>query len=145
MTRESQINLLTKPTCFKVSREVMKTTLELLREFGEEWLVFDGKRPCVTEAAAHEECCLYGLSEDEERHVLTLFEEISGQSLTRVSSLNELSGGQKVIFSALLALSSRAKNLLFINFFLALHESKKRRIEELIRQSPKTIRVIEDV
>jgi len=123
----------------------MKTTLELLREFGEEWLVLDGKRPCVTEAAVHEEFCLYGLSVESERRVLALFEEISGQTLTRVSRLHELSGGQKVIFSALLALNSQANHLLFINFFLALHETKKRRIEELIRQSPKTIRVIEDV
>ena len=123
----------------------MKTTIELLREFGEEWLVLDGKRPCVTEAAVQEEFCVYSLSAEEERRVLALFEEISGQALTCASRLHELSGGQKVIFSALLALHSSAKKLLFVNFFLALHESKKRRIQELLQQSSKTIRVMEDV
>ena len=124
---------------------MIRTTIDLLREFGEEWLVLDGKRPCVTEAAVHEECCLYGFSAEEERRVLTLFEEISGQTLSCASRLHELSGGQKVIFSTLLALHSSAKKLLFVNFFLALHESKKRRIQELLQQSSKTIRVIEDV
>ncbi len=123
----------------------MKTTIELLREFGEEWLVLDGKRPCVTEAAVHEEFCLYGLSVYDESHVFALFEEIGGQPLTRASLLHELSGGQKVIFSTLSALYSSAKNLLFVNFFLALHESKKHRIQGLLQQSSKTIRVIEDV
>lgn len=39
----------------------MNTTLELLQEYGQDYLLLDGRRPCVTDATVNEEFSLYGI------------------------------------------------------------------------------------
>lgn len=123
----------------------INTTLELLQEYGQDYLLLDGRRPCVTDATVNEEFSLYGIDAAQMDDILAEFQDIAGQQLERASNIRELSGGQQVILATLLALKSRAKRLMFVNFFLALHESKKARLGEMLRQSPKQIHVLENM
>ena len=123
----------------------MKTTLELLQEYGQEYLLLDGRRPCVTDATVNEEFCLHGLEPAQAEGILSEFYDIAGQKLERTSNIRELSGGQQVILATLIALKSRAKRLLFANFFLALHDSKKARLDNLLKQSSQQILLLENL
>jgi len=104
----------------------MKTLAKYITTYGEEYLIFDGRIPSLSNGTVLEEMNLYNISAESSTKILSLFEKIADKALSSSDKTGELSGGQKTILSIIIALESSAPKLLFVNFFKSLHSNKKR-------------------
>lgn len=104
-----------------------------------QYLNADALQPLITEAKLKSELLIYNLDKVSTASLLDTFTTISGKTISPESSLKELSGGQKVLLMALLALFSPAKAIRFINLMPALDLQRRQALGELIDASPKEI------
>ena len=103
------------------------------------YLIADGQHPLVCTDAVRDELILYNLGLKEEALLFSEFERITAKRIDIDSKLDALSGGQKVVLMALLALYSPAPRIEFVHLTHSLDEDKARQILELIKQSRKEI------
>ena len=113
-------------------------------EYGQNFLVLDGRVHSMSNSTIKDEIRLYNLSKEKYHKTIELFNRITGKSISDKSQVTELSGGQKLILSALIALESPARNIIFFDYFIALHQSKKDVLYSLIEKyrTYKNIKII---
>lgn len=109
--------------------------MDFLRRHGDEFLVMDGRVPLLTSTVIHDEARLYNLDPDAEAAALSRFTELTGREAGPDTAVTTLSGGQKIVIAALLALESPATDLLFVDFFRSLYPARRRALEEIIAAS----------
>lgn len=112
----------------------MKILTKYIEKYGEEYLIFDGRIPILSNATVLEELRLYNIPSQKHHKIMDLFEKITDKQINSEHKTGELSGGQKTILSIIIALESAAPKILFINFFKSLHQNKKNIIMELIKE-----------
>ena len=103
------------------------------------YLIADGQHPLVCTDLVRDEIILYNLGREEEVLLFAEFERLTGKKIDRESKLETLSGGQKVVLMALLALHSPAPRIEFVQLTHSLDEDKAALILDLIKQSRKEI------
>jgi len=103
------------------------------------YLTADAAIPLITNGKLRSEILIYNLDASSTDRLLKTYAEISGKELTPSSIINELSGGQKVLLMALLALFCPAPAIRFINLMPALDILRRQALGELIDNSPKEI------
>lgn len=125
----------------------MKTLAKYIKSYGEEYLIFDGRIPTLSNGTVLEELNLYNISAGKCQKILELFEKITDKKLSISHKTGELSGGQKTILSIIIALESAAPKILFVNFFKSLHHNKKEIILQLLHDytnSKEDIKIIQE-
>ncbi|MCB5253158.1 MAG: hypothetical protein RBR69_04305 [Candidatus Cloacimonadaceae bacterium] len=103
------------------------------------YLIADGQYPLVCTDLVHDEIILYNLDKEAQARLFAEFERITAKKIDRESKLEALSGGQKVVLMALLALLSPALRIEFVHLTHSLDQDKASQILDLIRQSSKEI------
>lgn len=103
------------------------------------YLIADGQHPLVCTDLVRDEFILYNLGTKEEALLFRDFERITAKKIDRESALDALSGGQKVVLMALLALYSPALRIEFVDLTHSLDEDKAAEILALIEKSKKDI------
>lgn len=97
-------------------------------------LICDASRPLLTNGLLLEELILYNLSEERTAYLYRDYEKITGKSIDANTRTSELSGGQKVMLMAMLALYSPARSILFLDLHYALDEANRITISGIIER-----------
>ncbi|MCK9557117.1 MAG: hypothetical protein PHO85_06635 [Candidatus Cloacimonetes bacterium] len=108
------------------------------------YLIADALHPLVCTDKVRDELLLYNIQAQDYPKVFEQFKLICDKGLDVASALQELSGGQKVILMAILAIYSPARRIHFINLNRYLDASKANALKTLIDGSDKEILVEED-
>jgi len=103
------------------------------------YLIADGQHPLVCTDAVRDEIILYNLGAKESARLFAEFERITAKKLNQDDKLDALSGGQKVVLMALLALYSPAPRIEFRHLTHSLDEAIALQILDLIKQCDKEI------
>ena len=103
------------------------------------YLIADGQHPLVCTDLVRDEIILYNLGTEESARLFAEFERITAKKIDFGSKLDALSGGQKVVLMALLALHSPAPRIEFLHLTHSLDEDIVIQILDLIKQSRKEI------
>ncbi len=111
-----------------------KSRLDLISEYGSEYLICDGRMPIVAQSF-YEECLLYGLGNTAREKIKNQFNSFTNKNLSDEEELALLSGGQKVILMALLALASPAPRILFRSLFDNLDLQNRSRLHALLEDA----------
>lgn len=116
----------------------------VLEKYGQNYLVLDGRIQSLSHSLVRDEFRLYNLGAETHNKVIGLFNQITGKSINEKTPIGELSGGQSLILSALIALESQAMSIIFVDYFLPLHKTKRRVIMELLEKyrKQKNIRIV---
>ncbi|MCX6220149.1 MAG: hypothetical protein NTZ69_04105 [Bacteroidia bacterium] len=125
----------------------MKRVLAFIQENSNEYLLLDGSIPTLTLGLVKEELILYNIPSTGFKNIIDAFNTFADKVINVDSLISELSGGQKLILSSVIALNSSAEKIKFRNFFNSLNETKrpliKMLIEEKIKEG-KTIVIIDE-
>jgi ABC-type Mn2+/Zn2+ transport system ATPase subunit len=105
----------------------------------DKYLIADARHPLISTDKLWDEMLLYNIREQNAEQLKRTFWEITGKEICESSLLQELSGGQKVILMALLALLSPASRIVFIELELSLDAPKLARLKQEIVQSEKEV------
>lgn len=103
------------------------------------YLLADAEHPILCKDQISEEMILYNIKGDIALELFTEYERICGKSISFDTQLSVLSGGQKVLLMALLALYSPAGAIRFLHLQHSLDESKAEALDELFTKSKKSI------
>ena len=95
-------------------------------------LLCDASQPLISSGSLEEELELYKINPANADALFTEFRTLTGKELGLKFHPDELSGGQKVLLMALLALHSTASDILFVDLQSALDNDKRAQLEELI-------------
>ena len=123
----------------------MKSLFQNLGQYSDDYLILDGLIPIVSLGYVKEEFILYNIDEGQYQEILDIFTQISEKLINENTLISKLSHGQKIILSALIALHSPAKRILFRNFFTSVSRDNRKKIEALIEtktQEGKEIRIV---
>ncbi len=112
----------------------MKTITDLIADYGDEFLVCSGDLPWIGTGRIRDEALFYCLDSSAETTVIRRFNLITSKDADRNTLFHTLSGGQKVILMALLALFSPAKRILFHNLNHNLDPEKRVIISGLLEE-----------
>lgn len=104
------------------------------------FLIADASHPLISMGPVYEELILYNITGVAEEKLLASFATISGKTLKTSDLLCELSGGQKVILMACLALYSPASRIEFCDLRHSLDSEKYEQLRGLISSFDKEIR-----
>ncbi|MEN6444917.1 MAG: hypothetical protein ABFC98_02595 [Candidatus Cloacimonas sp.] len=104
-----------------------------------DFLLADAEIPLISCDELRDELLIYNLDETATNQLFSQFEKITGKALNKMYKINELSGGQKVILMALLAIYSPARKIRFQNLTQSLYPKRRQAIEEIIQNSGKEI------
>ena len=108
-----------------------------------DYLVADANIPLISCDRLRDELLIYNLDESATAKLIDRFEKLTGKKIDKFYSINELSGGQKVILMALLAIYSPSPKIRFVNLLNALDPKRREAIQILIQNSGKDI-ILED-
>ncbi len=106
----------------------------LIAEYSRSHLICDASCPLITETTLEEEALIYGLPHYNLDLVFKQFLELTAKKLDSGSETSQLSGGQKVILMILLALHSKADNIMFANLDVSIDPERLRQIRNLLDQ-----------
>jgi len=104
--------------------------------YEKDYLVCDGQSPLITDACLRDEALLYNLQDKDIQWLQAEFSRIFNKTLSPDYRISELSGGQKVILTFLLAMASPARRILFVHLYDCLDAGKRRMIQDLINLHP---------
>ncbi|MDY0151045.1 MAG: hypothetical protein RBS43_02090 [Candidatus Cloacimonas sp.] len=104
-----------------------------------DYFILDAAHPLITADKLQDELILYNLDAASYGVLQTEFLRITGKEIDKHSFTTALSGGQRIILMALLALLSPAPKLKFINLMHALDSTRRRYLQELLDTSTKEI------
>jgi ABC-type lipoprotein export system ATPase subunit len=111
---------------------LIPTNEDIAGRYSATHLICDGSYPLITNSFLDEEAMLYHLDSDAIASLCGQFLTITGKALSLSSDISALSGGQKVILMALLALHSPALSLLFVNLTADLDKERSEAMLALI-------------
>lgn len=127
----------------------MSVTLDkIIEQFADDFLICDVHNPIICNTVVNEEAALYNLSEESINECLTVYKNITGETLTLNTELSTLSGGQKVALMLLLALYSPAQKIVIIDFKFTLDAAKTEEFTRLIqsfRHKGKEIKLMDTI
>jgi ABC-type multidrug transport system ATPase subunit len=103
------------------------------------YLLADAEHPLICTDKVWDELLLYNIAPRRAEALFADFFELTDKRLNENYILKHLSGGQKVILMALLALHSPARRICFMNLERSLDPDKAARLQDLIRRSGKEI------
>jgi hypothetical protein len=109
----------------------MEDLLHTIKEYFDDYLILDGLVPTISLGYIKEELVLHNIATDKYVDVLKCFFEITQKDITEDYLISELSHGQQLILSAIIALSSNANSILFNNFFTSISSSNTGKIMKL--------------
>ncbi len=104
-----------------------------------DYLWADANIPLISCDRLRDELLIYNLDESATANLIDQFEKLTGKKIDKFYKIEELSGGQKVILMALLAIYSPAPKIRFVNLLNALDPKRQDAIQSLIRNSGKDI------
>ncbi|HOI01173.1 MAG: hypothetical protein WBK79_05115 [Candidatus Cloacimonas acidaminovorans] len=104
-----------------------------------DYLWADANIPLISCDRLRDELLIYNLDESATANLIDQFEKLTGKTIDKFYKIEELSGGQKVILMALLAIYSPAPKIRFVNLLNALDPKRRDAIQSLIRNSGKDI------
>ena len=113
--------------------------MDLIYNLTDKYLVCDARHPIITGHSLAEELLLYNLDEAAKSHLLAEYHRITGKQLSDSSHPEQLSGGQKVILMALLALFCPASDIAFIDLYHNLDPQAGSMLADLMDSSSKEI------
>jgi hypothetical protein len=102
-------------------------------------LIADAKHPLLCRDQVSSEMILYNIAPDVALKIFAEYQRISKVSIEHATSLPTLSGGQKVLLMALLALYSPAEAIRFVDLDHSLDQPKATALKQLINESDKNI------
>jgi len=108
-----------------------------------DYLVADANIPLISCDRLKDELLIYNLEETATAILIDQFAKLTGKKIDKSYRITELSGGQKVILMALLAIYSPAPKIRFVNLLDALDPKRREAIQILIQDSGKDI-ILED-
>jgi len=97
---------------------------EITEQYTATHLICDSSYPLITNSTLEEEAMLYNLDADAIATLCEQYLTLTGKPLNLSSDISALSGGQKVILMALLALFSPADRFLFVNLVADLDKER---------------------
>jgi len=103
-------------------------------KYSQTHLVCDAAYPLLTNSSLEEEAQLYNLEEKPLQQVLLHFYEITGKTITLKTEVTSLSGGQKVVLMFLLAILSKARNIVFIGLEVSLDSERLAQLNKLLQE-----------
>lgn len=103
------------------------------------YLIAKADQPLICADKVWDELLLYNIAPPRAQVLFTEFIELTEKHLDANSLLTHLSGGQKVILMALLALHSPAQRICLVNLDRYLDASRAARLDELLLRSGKEI------
>lgn len=103
------------------------------------YLTADAAHPLVSNECIWDELLLYHISGAQTAALYAAFEQICGKSIDEHSHIGQLSGGQKVILMACLAVYSPASRIRFIGLEHSVDPSKMLVLQSLLQSSGKEI------
>lgn len=117
----------------------LKKNIEL---YSNEYLFMDGLVPSISLGQIKEEFILYNIDKAKYGKLLNDFFEITDKKVNEDYLISELSHGQKLILTALIALNSSAEKILFRNFFTSVSQQNREKIEMIITDKEKDGKLI---
>lgn len=108
------------------------------------YFTLDTSHPLITDDKLQGEILLYNLDNQAVKVLQAKFLLITDKEININSNISELSGGQKVVLMALLALLSPAKHIRFVNLMHSLDARRREALLSLFADSTKDI-VLEDI
>lgn len=105
-------------------------------------LIADAARPLLCGQELWEEMLLYNIPRERQAELCATFTGITGKAVDEGSNISELSGGQKVILMACLAVFSPAEALCFIDLEHSLDTEKYAAVLNLLHSSGKRFRLV---
>ncbi len=93
----------------------MYSTIELIEEYGRDYLICDGNHPLISDGKLIDEFQIYNIQPRKYETILTELSAITGKAIGTEYPGASLSGGQKTILMVLTALASDAPKILFYN------------------------------
>ena len=99
-----------------------------------ETLYCDASRPFITQDLLREELALYNISPERLSFLYRDYARITGKEITPDSRITELSGGQKVMLMAMLALYSPASSIRFVDLHISLDSANRELISGIIER-----------
>lgn len=108
-------------------------TLEgIIDKYSSEYLICDSSYPLITNSSLDEEVMLYNLKSKQLSDMIDSYFQATGVKIDLTTNISTLSGGQKTILMALLALYSDATNIIFIHLFAGLDQERVKALNKLI-------------
>lgn len=107
----------------------LKKNIEL---YSNDYLIMDGLIPSISLGQIQEEFMLYNIDKSQYERILKDFLEITDKKVSENYLISELSHGQKLILSALMALNSSAEKILFNNYFTSVSQTNRQKIDSII-------------
>lgn len=108
-----------------------------------DYLILDGLVPTISLGLISEELILYNIPLDKQHEILKNFNQITGKNASKDDLISELSHGQKLILSALLALRSNANKIAFRNFFTSISKEINEKLKIIIEEGRNKGKIIE--
>lgn len=105
---------------------------ELVRVYGDTYLICDCNHPLITHGSLMDEAKLYDLDSEQVKTVINLFIAMADKAIDADLQIDTLSGGQKVILSVLLAATSRATQILFYDLDRSLDDMRQKMIKDFL-------------
>lgn len=105
------------------------------------YLIADAAHPLITSGPVWQELLLYAIPAEREAELYACFESISGKALGPSDLLGRLSGGQKVILMACMAIFSPARRICFADLEHSLDSARFEAVLKMIEASGKAVRM----
>lgn len=121
----------------------MKRVKQFIADNSNDYLLLDGAIPTLTLGLVKEEMILYNIPLSNYKIILDTFQKFADKEIRPDSLISELSHGQKLILSSIIALNSVADKIKFRNFFTSLNENKRALVKELIDEKIREGKTIE--
>lgn len=97
-------------------------------------LICDASRPLISIGSLREEVILYNLSKERANYLYRDYGHLIGREVTEKTLTHELSGGQKVLLMAMLALYSPARSIRFYDLHTSLDQTNRDIISGIIER-----------
>ena len=121
----------------------MKDLIKKINDLSDEYLIMDGNIPTISLGFIKEEIILFNIKDKKTiNKIYTTFTEITGKEIDGDYIISKLSHGQRLILSAIIALNSNAKKILFSNFFISVSNQNVEKIKEIIKIKEKEGKII---
>lgn len=108
-----------------------------------DYLILDGLVPTISLGLISEELILYNIPIEKHTEILNAFNQVTGKNVSKDGLISELSHGQKLILSALLALRSNANKIAFRNFFTSISKEINEKLKIIIEEGRGEGKIIE--
>ncbi|PKN78983.1 MAG: hypothetical protein CVU48_06650 [Candidatus Cloacimonetes bacterium HGW-Cloacimonetes-1] len=103
----------------------MFSTIDLIEQYGEDYLICDGNHPLISAGSLSDEFQIYNIQFPQYEAILTELSTLTGKKIGVQYASTSLSGGQKTMLMVLTALASDAPKILFYNIMTHLDAANR--------------------